>query len=114
LGVRPPGPKFRNLRPDALVLYFGPLFPLRSMPPRGYYLGDKGHRVRGPNLGVRPPGPKFRNFRRDASFVYFGPLFFLHSVSAGDGSQGAKWRKVLSPYNPPKMGLENFGGVALF
>jgi len=65
-------------------------------------------------LGVRPPGPKFRNFWRDTSFVYFDPLFLLHSVSAGDGSQGAKWRKVLSPYNPPKMGLENFGGVALF
>ena len=70
---------------------------------------------RGSKLGGQVPWLKILNFWPDTLVLYFGPLFFLQYDSRGDGSKRVNWKKVLSPYNPPKMEFENFrGDMALF
>jgi len=85
------------------------------MCPHGPYSVDYRNRGLGVKVGGQAPRLKILNFWTDTLVLYFGPLFFLHCDSRGGGSKRVNWKKVLSPYNPPKMGFENFrGNMALF
>jgi len=86
----------------------------RCVCPHGPYIVDYRNWGSGVKVGDQAPRLKILNFWLDTLVLYFGPLFFLHCDSRGDGSKRVNWKKVLSPYNPPKMGFENFRGHGTF